>query len=254
MKSRVMQFALLLLLAFTFPALAQEETQHEVSFDGFSFSYATAVAEDVNITYNSAEELAGVFPTMAPHVQFLLYSGETVPAFPAEAPAVIRVFNTADFDEGQAGALTQLQTLLDERPNLAEYMAPDVTLPFLPIFPAGQIIRARAQYVETEAIDGISYLTAYAEAMEPFVSGSFIYTFQGLSANGEHYVSAIFRLNTSLFSDELPANFDMATFSENLDQYLADTIAAINETDASEISPSLESLDETIASFAFAQD
>jgi hypothetical protein len=249
MRFRLILLALLAL--FSLPAFAQEDSQHTVAFDGFSFSYDTSIAADVNITYHSAEELTDIFPTMAPHTQFMLYSGDTVPAFPAEAPGLIRVFSTAEFDEGQSGVLAQLQMLLDERPDLAGYMESDTPLPFLPIFPAGQVIRARAQYVETGAVTGISYITAYQQAMEPFTSSSFIYSFQGLSADGAHYVSAIFRLNTGLFSDELPSDFDYASFSEQIDQYLADSITTLNEAGADDISPSLDALDALIASFTF---
>ena len=244
---------LALLAVFALPAFAQEDPQHTVAFDDFSFRYDTTIAVDVNITYQSAEELSDIFPTMAPHIQFLLYSGDSAPAFPAEAPGLIRVFSTADFDEAQSGVLAQLQTLLDERPDLAGYMTADTTLPFLPIFPAGQVMRARAQYVETDAVTGISYVTAYMQALEPFTSSSFIYTFQGVSNDGAHYVSAIFRLNTDLFSDELPSDFDMAEFSEQYEIYLAESIAALTDADADAISPSLDTLDALIASFAFAE-
>lgn len=242
----------LALALFALPVLAQETDTHSAGFDGFTFRYDSSVATNLSIRSYTSEDLTNVFPTMAPHAQFMLYSGSEAPDFPAEAPGLIRVFQTDDFDKGQNSMLLALRTLLTDRPDFIAYEVPNMRLPFLPIYPAGQVIRARAQYVENASMTGISYITAYQEAMEPLLSTNFIYTFQGISTDGAQYISAVFPLDTDLFPAETPSTFDYATFSAEIDAYFAKTITTLNDAVPEAFTPSITALDSVIGSFATA--
>lgn len=258
MKLRYLLAAALLL--FAVPASAQSAAQaaaqadtegHSIFFDGFSFTFPSSVATSVNVTQLTADDLTDTFPPIAPHVQLLLYGEGAGSDFPGEAPGAIRLFRTADFEDGQNGVLDSVRALLNERPSLTEFIAPNMTLPFLPLYPAGQVVRARAQYVDNGFFSGISYVTAYQEAAEPLLGSQFVYTFQGVSIDGAYYVSAIFRLNTDLFPAELPSDFDYAEFSSGLDQYLANTMDTLNAAAPDDFTPSLADLDSIILSFAW---
>ena len=208
MKLRFIVFVLVAL--FALPALAQDSATHTVSFDGFSFSFDQSVGTNVNITRFAGDppDLDQPGGPQVAHTQFALYSQLPVPEF--GAPGEIRVYQTADFTgyETSSERLTQLQTLLADRPDLASFMATDITaenpLPFMPVFGAAQVIRARAQYMDTGSVSGISYITAYRQDVAPFIADSFLYTFQGISADGAHYISAIFPVNTALFQQIFP--------------------------------------------------
>ena len=115
-------------------------------------------------------------------------------------------------------------------------------LPFLPILPAGQVIRAQAQYVETSALQGIAYITAYRQDAFPFVSGDFLYTYQAVTRDGSHYVSVIFPLATGLFPETVPADFDYDAFIAELESNYNQAIATLNSGGSADFAPALDLL------------
>jgi hypothetical protein len=249
---------MLLLALCALPVYAQDNTSNTVTFNGISFSFDISLAMNVNISHTPGDPVDFEAPggPQVGHTEFMLYS-DAFPASSLEAPASIRVYNTADF----AGytffeeRLQQLQTLLSERPDLSAYMtvAEDLSenaLPFLPVFPAGQVIRARAQYVETAAVNGIAYVTVYRQDASPFTGDEFMYTFQGLSTDGQYYVSAIFRLTTDLFPAEPEPDFDMEAFMAGINEYFMESITTLNEAAPEDFTPSLATLDAVIQSIS----
>jgi hypothetical protein len=252
MKNRFVAL-ILLLVTGVFPALAGDG--HTVAFDSFHFRFG--LAKQVNIAQHPGDpidnSMAGAIEVK--HTQFTLYEGDAVPsAF--EAPAAIRVYNVADFKgyAEQEKRLAALQSLLEKKPELKalepmSQNAGDNALPFMPVVPAGQIIRARAEYVETAAIKGIRYITVYREDSGPFAANEFVYTFQGFSADGQHYIAALFRVKPSMFPAELqgfdPMTFDMATYAK-------ESVNKLNAADPEkDFAPSLGTLNRIIDSFAF---
>jgi heat shock protein HslJ len=259
MKTRV----LLLLLSFVFcalPTFAQDttNTNNTISFNGFNFSFPSTLATNVNIS-QVAGTGAGELDVDAPHTQFVLYSGDAMAADDFDPPMTIRVYRTADFTglETVENQRQQLQTLLSERGDLAQYstVAEDgggTELPYLPVANAGQVLRARPQYVNMMGLEGVSYLTVYRQDVSPFTANDFLYTFQGLSSDGQYYVSAIFRLNTDLFPAEIEADFDYDVFSADYINYLTESVTQLNQAGPASFTPSLVDVDTVIQSFAFA--
>jgi hypothetical protein len=241
-------FFILLLALFTVPALAQEETTHTASFDGVSFSFDDALATSVNI-WGYPGDSVDVMPPQVPHTLFTLYSGWPMPQSTLESTAAIYVYRIAEFAdfEEQSNRLAQLQDLIANRSDLTTTENP---LPFMPVYPAGQIIRARTQYVETPAVQGISYVTAYMQAQEPFTGASFVYTFQGVSTDGQVYVSLIAPLATDLFPAELSA-IDPAEFQAQFETYLAESAVTLNDAAPDAFTPSLDSLTALVESIRF---
>lgn len=257
MKYKLLVLVFALALIGILPTLAQETPTHTVSYDGFGFSFNSALAANVNITSYAGDD-SSLPPGAAEvkHTAFTFYNAFPVPESIFDSAGGIRVYNTADF-AGYTEVETRfqaLQTLLTDKPDLAAYSTADSEwLPFIPVFPAGQTIRARAQYVETDAVKGISYLTAYQEAAEPLANNTVFFTFQGFSTDGAHYVTLIFKLDTTLFPAETPADFDYATFVDNLSTYLNESMAELNSASTDAFAPSLSTLDALVASFTFAE-
>jgi heat shock protein HslJ len=258
MKLKALFLGLALSL-FVLPVLAQDGTS--VTFNDFSFSLPSTVAGSVNIAQvpgdpTTLEQPGG--PEVG-HTEFVLYNNRPAPESFLDGAGGIRVYATADFP-GYTAAQQEyqnLQTLLAQRLDLAQYTVStqnDVAsaLPFLPVFPAAQVIRALASYVDTPFLQGIRYVTVYRQDVSPFVGSEFLYTFQGISFNGAYYVSAIFRLNTALFPPDIPADFNMDTFNQQFADYLAQSIATLNAAAPDDFTPSLATLDAVVQSFAFA--
>ncbi len=187
----------------------------------------------------------------------MLYNAAPAPETFYEGAGGVRVYSTADFagyDQSQQ-QLQLLQTLVAQRPDLAQYMTTDQTsnafnLPFLPVQPAAQVIRARAQYVDTGAFSGVSYVTVYRQDVSPFIGGDFRYVFEGISTDGSTLVSANFPLTTTLFPAEIAPDFNMDNFAATFNDYLQQSVATLNGAAPTDFTPSLTTLDAVVQSFA----
>jgi len=252
-----MGFAALLAL----PTLAQQQqmTTTTISYNNFSFSVDSALAGHVDIDQFSGDDVTVEQPggPEVRHVQFLVSESDSASSM-YDATLSIRLYNTADFASypNQQIAFNQLQGLLNERTDLSLFTVPTLddggnTLPFLPVMPAAQVIRSRAQYIETAAVRGISYVTAYRQDASPFVGGDFFYTFQGLSTDGMYYVSVIARPTTGLFPAEIAADFDYDTFTATMGDYMTQSVATLNIGLDTDFSPSLSVFDALVMSFSF---
>ncbi len=264
MKSKLLILVLLLALC-ALPVLAQDTTQQAgtinvVSFNGFNFTFDSVLATNVNISQFAGDpaDLAQPGGPEVRHTQFLLYSQTPPPESILDAAGTIRVYNVADLTDYPTNAerFQQLQTLLNDRADLTPFMTVDVNaagteLPFLPVFPASQVIRARAQFVETPFVRGISYITVFRQDVSPFVNNEFLYTFQGVSLDGTRYISAIFRVDASMFPTEIPADFDMDTFTAQFQAYLTESVTQLNAATPESFTPSLSFIDAVIQSFSF---
>jgi len=255
---RKLMLLLVTALLLVVPTLAQDAA-HTVSFDGFSFTFDEGLARNVNITPypgDSPELPPGA--AEPPYTKFVFYNRFPVPESVGDAIGGVYLYDTAAF-EGYTeyqNRLAQLQALVDERSDLGAFEVSSRNdtanpLPFLPVYPAGQVFRARSHYVITDEVQGIAYLTIYQEAMEPFLSDSAVWTFQGISTDGQRYIAAIFNITTDVFPAEIPSDFDPVTFQERYGEYHAKFTAWVNDAGPESFSPRLEVLEEVVESIAF---
>jgi hypothetical protein len=263
-----LKFAILLLLAgiTILPAYAQEAVPsaaipHSITFDGFSFSYDETLATNLNVLHYPGDpvEGAGAGFSDAANTIFNLYNTWPAPESPLDAQVGIRVYavrDLAQYDFMQA-VVDQLQGLIAERPDLSVYetntSADASALPYLPIPMHGQMLRTRAQYIETEQVRGISYLVTSPTlaAIEPLTSTSFRYVFQGISTDGQYYVSLIAQIATPLFPAE-NTSAELEDLSQNWEAVLQESAVTLDEAQPANFAPSLDTFDQLIASFAFA--
>lgn len=261
MKPRLV-LLVLFLLSLAAPVMAQDGGIHTVAYDGFAFSFDAALASNVTISQFAGDPVDLEQPggPQAPYTEFLIYNGTPAPQSWWDAAGVIRVYGTADLAaySTHQTELANLQNLLATRADLTPYMqigdinVEQPTLPFLPIFPAHQVIRARAQYIDTPMLAGISYVTAFRQDVSPFIGSEFLYTFQGLSGDGLYYVAGFFRLNTPLFPAETPADLDYDEFVANFQTYLNDSITTLNNAAPTDFTPSLDLIEPIVQSMGFA--
>ena len=163
-------------------------------------------------------------------------------------PPTLAVYPTGSFGAYHWGSqLKGLQQILMTHPALGTL----TMLPYLPRFEAAQIVRARATYLSFPGGAGIAYLTYYAQDVSPVTANRMFYTFQGLTNDGAHYVSASFPVHIRFLPNEVPTTFDYAAFNSNYGSYLAKLVARLNTPAAlSSIVPQLPLLDRLFASIA----
>ncbi|MBK9746804.1 MAG: hypothetical protein IPO91_08460 [Chloroflexi bacterium] len=249
-----------LLLMGVLPAVAQDDVLVTFTYGDFSFSYDPAIMGDVQAVEFEGDDPSAQLPggADAPYIEFLFTNDENTTAqslFDVGGIRLYRVEDTAPYIY-MTPHINAINTLMSGRVALEQFMQtnPDANtyaLPFLPIMPAAQVIRARVGLLNLDTVGGISYLTAYRQEASPFTGDEFLYTFQGLSTDNQYYVSAVFRLNTELFPTELPADFDMDAFIEGLQDYFAQSIDTLNAATPDQFTPDLDMLDALFASFTF---
>lgn len=250
---RRMLLALIGLLLLAFPAFAQDTTANNITFNGFSFAFPSSLAENVNVSVFT--NITDTMPPNSDHTQFLLYNGYPAPESPLDAVGAVFVYPVAALNADNRTQYDQLQALLNNRTDLAQFSVAEDNvnanaLPYLPQVAAGQVIRARPQYVESAAVSGISYVTVWRQDVSPLMGNELLYTFQGISADGAYYVAAVFSLDTDLLPNEMSSDVDLDAFVENLNSYLAETTTTLNNAEASEFTPSLDTLDVVARSFS----
>jgi hypothetical protein len=260
MKAKLVMFMLLMSM-WASPTQAQDKTVHSIAFDRISFSFASEIADNVNIVHYPGDPASqGPGFSEVRHLLFALHGATSSLGSTPDAVGGIRIYQIADIKGyvEHEKRLQQLQSLLDKRPDLTPYIATarnanENNLPFLPVYPAGQVLRARPRYIDTAAVKGISYVTVYQEVAEPLLSKSFTYTFQGISADGKQYISATFNLTTTLFPEKTGADFDPELFASKLGEYMAKSTALVDRAGPEEFKPSLTTLDAVVQSISYKQ-
>ncbi len=124
-------------------------------------------------------------------------------------------------------------------------------LPLLPAFNAGQVFYSQAAVIQFQNGRGVRYLTEYAQYTAPINNHDLFYTFQGLTGDGQFWISAILPISNPI----LPANADnppngqgWEDFSNYYESYLADITAQLNAQGPGSFYPTITLLDALINS------
>ena len=171
--------------------------------------------------------------------------------------AHIRVFPMAEYAgmyENAANQLVSLQNTLASKPAEVEG-----SLPFLPGFNAGQVFHVKMAYLNFANGQGIRYLTEYAQYSAPFNNHDLFYTFQGLSADGTYWISAVLPIDNAILQENyestivppgtLPMpDFMSPSFEAELNAYYAGMKAIVNSTADDTFNPAITCLDQFIQS------
>jgi hypothetical protein len=203
---------------FSLDASNPRRTQKRVTYGRVSFSYSPLLAEEVRTETvreqrleNADEKPDNATPT---HVAFHLegsYSAEHRSSF-FDSPA-IHVYSISEYKKVLGASKLYVEQLdrdvqalkrdlRDKPPHV------DSTIPVLPWVDAVQAFRAHVKYIEFTNGKGILFLTQYN--IEPSIinNDGLAYIFQGLSDDGQYYISATFPVS----APNLPKSFDTQTF------------------------------------------
>jgi hypothetical protein len=124
-------------------------------------------------------------------------------------------------------------------------------LPFLPIFNAAQAFHANYALNPFVSGGGIRFLTLYAQYFAPVNNQDLFYTYQGLTNDGQYWVSAILPINHVILpetADPPPGGMTWDQFSANYDVYIADMITQLEAQIPDSYLPSLTALDTLVTS------
>lgn len=233
--------------------LGQKEVMSDnvASYGGVTFSFDPSITDEVSGQTIPAEDGSGEnvpYWEITPEYTLFRFDGYAL-ANTFHQPQLF-VYPVADYEAvvpDVAEIVSSLQTLLHERPS-----DPTDALPFLPMFNAGQVFTAQVTYVDFQNGSGVRYLTQYAQALTVINNQEVFYTFQGLTDDGQTYISAILPVN----HPELPADGlttpgdDYDAWAENYANYIDETKALLNSQPVESFTPDLAMLDAMIASLS----
>lgn len=207
--------------------------------------------EDVTFTLDPALNLGEMTASVVPFVGESAAVPYWEPApehlrfeFASESvfPPQILIYPVDDFEAMDIDLVNDeidaLRALLEDRPALENRP------PYLPLVNAGRVMWTQSKYLDFSGGSGVRYLTVFHQAAVPVVNADLLYTFQGLTTDGQYYISATFPVRTDSLPDEVgtpDANFDVTAS-------LTDAAALLNGLAPEAYMPNLTLLDDLIVS------
>lgn len=136
--------------------------------------------------------------------------------------------------------------------SLREARSSGDSLPFLPMWNAGEVFHAQTNVLSFQNGKGLRYLTCYAQAMVPVDEECLFYTFQGLTQDGLYYIAAILPVAMpDLHSAEITSQWQALSQSYDMSQYqqyLEKVKQTLESAGGKAFSPDLKQLDTLITS------
>ena len=127
----------------------------------------------------------------------------------------------------------------------------DKGLPLLPNFNAGQEFFTKYKVISFGSVNGIRFLTQYSQFVDPINNNEFFYTFQGLTGDGNYWISAILPIsNPTLPADgkNPPNGQSWDDFNNNFSTYITALSTQLNTQPPENYSPTITVLDALVAS------
>jgi hypothetical protein len=226
-----------------------EQAVVEAPDAGIRFSYDDAIVDEVVPETVPPEEHPEPGTGVIPEHIGLAFNGYVLPDTFHEP--YIHIYPVDELEAGweYAGTIVaELQQMLAEKPAAPE------PIPFLPVFNAGQMMRAQVAYLDFQNGTGVRFLTQYDQAYIPINNHEMFYTFQGLTSDGKYYVAAILPVSHPSLPAEgtgIPGG-DWEAFAQNFETYASDIEQQLDAQDASSFTPDLSLLDAMIQSLVAA--
>jgi hypothetical protein len=189
-----------------------------------------------------------------PWPQHTLVTLEDYPLLGTFFTAHIAVYPVADYTALRPEVpllMTDLQALTSGGPTPV-YLGPLASpLPFLPVFNAGQVFPAQYQVLPFASGDGIRYLTQISMWSPPVNNTDLFYTFQGLTDDGQYWISATLPINLPYLpaaAEPLPGGVTFEEWADNFMPYITDMIDQLNAESPDSFTPSIDDLDALVSS------
>jgi hypothetical protein len=146
-------------------------------------------------------------------------------------------------NETAGGVVESLQSLLQSQ-------GAGESMPYLPMYNAGQVMHTQVKYLDFKNGRGVRYLTQFDQAPLPINNYELHYTFQGLTSDGKYYVAAVLPVNSRVLPADasVDLNNPPTNFVEDFSTYLSDTVTMLDGQPASAFTPDLNALDAMIMS------
>jgi hypothetical protein len=139
---------------------------------------------------------------------------------------------------GPAKAVNGLHSLLEDK-QIAQQ------LPCLPFYYNQQVFHPQLQFLDFRSGHGVRYVTQFSQAHYPVINNQeLIYTYQGITADGRYYVSAVLPVNQPGLPINATASPDIADQAQvDPSGYLTDVTSQLGNASPASFTPDLKELD-----------
>ncbi len=206
-----------------------------VNVDGVAQGFTSQVNEAVPASQDS--------PWWVPMPQHLELTLQGYPVSNHLKQPQIFVYPVKDLDVNEAASQVagSLQALLQGQPAGEE-------LPYLPLDNSAQMMVARQKYLDFKNGRGVSYLTQSAQGIVPVNNHELVYTYQGLTNDGKYYVAVVMPVNLASLPNEGDWDGQEPPTGSDYTKYMRDTVATLDQQQASAFTPDLDKLDALVQS------
>ena len=218
------------------PTVTASPPEPNFTYAGVSFVFNQALADNIVAGVNPAMIDENTWWSVPEHREYRFNNWIIADAF---LEARIKIYKVGEFktiNPGVGERLDALQVVLDTKPADGE------GAPVGDVFNAGQMYKSNVKYLQFQNGEGIRFLTQYGQALSPLGRPMMFYTFQGLTNDGQYFISAMLpATHPSLPHAEL-VEMDQA-FVDNWETYVAETEAQLNAEADNTFLPPLGLLD-----------
>ncbi len=223
----------------------------EFEYAGIQFSYNTTLATDVIGEHVPGEPTTHALPSLetgSPDHLRVSFDHNTAPGIfdPHDAQLLIFPVNEYRIIFGIVhDTIAKLQRLITEKPEAFEK-----PLPFLPPITTEQRFAIQPQYLDFQNGTGIRYITHYSRKAQVIEDRDIFYTYQGLTHDGQHYVTFVFPLVAEGLENPAGAGREADTSEENYNAYLEEAEQQLQQLALSDYVPDIVKLDALITSLS----
>lgn len=162
----------------------------------------------------------------------------------------IRVYPLDNFNDqypDHNAEIARLQEFIKTKPTDVPQQQ---QIPNPSVLTAPEVFHVQVQFVQFQNGEGVRYITTFKHDVSPVTSREIFYTFQGLTYDGQYYVSAILPVSHASLPAEYPLEGSEAynEFANQYETYLQNIITTLNGADPASFTPSLTLLDELVNS------
>jgi hypothetical protein len=214
----------------------------DVSFEGVSFSAIkpfSSGATGLIVAANPPTQDGPYWGVEPRHVELLFQDYALADTFHKPQVIVYPVKEFMGMSEEATKVINNLMALVQQQP------ATPSRLPFLPMWNAGPALETNIQYLSFQNGKGVRYLTFYTQSFAVINNHELFYTFQGLTDDGNHYVSVILPVSSPILpadGNQIPGG-DQDAFANNYKTYIDDVTQKLNAQPNESFTPNLAQLD-----------
>jgi len=201
-----------------------------VQYDNISFDVASSYAKNVDYKISPADWKT--MNAMPEHVCFS--AGISLCIIPTE---------------GMDWYVEGLTLYLKDKPALT--VADGKTVIPTPVAGVAKLIYAQVQYIDTDVLHGVRFLTSYAQMDYPIGAKSLFYNFSGLTRGGKYIIFLEAGVGTNILPEPTHSNAEMEMINANPQKYYQTIIDKLNPASPADFNPNLEILDTIAQSIVF---